>query len=107
MSGKSDISFLLNPQPTVEDMCVQLAPPMSPPPSAMLARLAAMAQSPAASATSSSLLLLGSCIAPLKKVASSCNSDTMTCKKPMVPALSLAALCEASSGSSNYSSSGA
>ncbi|KAF1789128.1 hypothetical protein GQ600_22850 [Phytophthora cactorum] len=67
MSGKSNISFLLNPQPTVEELAVQVAPPMSPPPSAMLARLAAMARSPAASATSSSLLLLGSCIAPLKR----------------------------------------
>ncbi|EEY59413.1 uncharacterized protein PITG_11446 [Phytophthora infestans T30-4] len=71
MSGKSDISFLLNPQPTVEEWSMHLTPPMSPSPSATVARLTAMAQSPAASAMSSSLLLLGSCIAPREKMSSS------------------------------------
>ncbi|KAE9208341.1 hypothetical protein PF005_g12251 [Phytophthora fragariae] len=93
MSTKSGISFLLNPQSS-DEMGLTVTAPASPPPPTFQ-RLMAMAQSPDAEATSS-LLLLGSCIAPLEKV--------NACKKTVVPVLSLAALCEASSGSS-YSSS--
>ncbi|KAG6584569.1 TonB receptor [Phytophthora cinnamomi] len=95
MSTKSGISFLLNPQSSDEAGLKVTAPTSPPPPT--FQRLMAMAQSPDAEATSS-LLLLGSSIAPLEKK----NAN----KKTVVPALSLAALCEASSGSS-YSTSGA
>ncbi|RLN71310.1 hypothetical protein BBJ28_00007318 [Nothophytophthora sp. Chile5] len=100
MNGKSDIAFLLNPATPqlssgdrFEYGMTVVAPPMSPPP-AMFHRLAPIARSPEP-VFSSSLMLLGSCIAPLEKMSS---------KKAKVPALSLAVLCEASSSSSSCSS---
>ncbi|KAL4134068.1 hypothetical protein PRIC2_004386 [Phytophthora ramorum] len=97
MNSKSDISFLLNPQSNAcsSALRVQMTPPMTPPPTAF-ARLAAMAQSPDATATSS-LLLLGSCIAPLEKM-SSCSSHSIVTRKTLVPALSLAALYPTAGG---------
>ncbi|GMF26238.1 unnamed protein product [Phytophthora lilii] len=95
MSAKSDISFLLNPQSS-GDLSLKITTPASPP--ASFQRLMAIAQSPDAVATSS-LLMLGSCIAPLEKVSAS--------KKTAITPLSLAALCEASSASSYSSSSSA
>lgn len=92
MSGKFDISFLLNPLSSIDMGSVRIARPITPPPLDTLAQLAGMAQSPSAMATS--LLLLGSTITPLEKVVSD-STTALKCKKPQVPALVLTVLCSA------------
>ncbi|KAL4171952.1 hypothetical protein KRP22_007128 [Phytophthora ramorum] len=87
MSGKSDIAFLLNPQSSNDGNQNMMTPTSPPPPT--FQRLMDVARSPDAPVMSS-LILLGSCIAPLEK-------RSIAGKKGSVPVFSLSAVSEVTS----------